>query len=47
MRQVGHVGHMRKMRNVYKNLESEGKKPFGRHWHQWKDSIETSLGNRD
>jgi hypothetical protein len=45
LRWAGHVALMAERRNAYNILvgEAEGKRPFGRPKHRWKDSIRMDL----
>jgi hypothetical protein len=44
---VGHVAHMREMRNAYKIVVGmpAGKRSLGRHKHRWVGNIKWMLGN--
>jgi len=42
---VGHVAHIREVRNAYKMLvrKPKGKRPLGRSRHRWEDNIRMDL----
>jgi len=45
---VGHVAHLREMRNAYNILvvKPEGERPFRRPRHRWDDNIKMDLRER-
>jgi hypothetical protein len=45
VRWVGHVAHIREVRNAYKMLvrKPKGKRPLGRSRHRWEDNIRMDL----
>ena len=45
VRLAGHVAYMRERRGVYSVLvgKPEGKRPFGRRRHTWKDNIKMNI----
>jgi hypothetical protein len=45
MRWMGHVAWMGERRSIYRLLvgKPEGKRPFGRPTHRWKDNIQMDL----